>query len=162
MPDSLPVLRGKRLVLRAATDADVPALAAIVNASEWWGSPGERDDILQDGTAFAVEVDGEIGGWLGFSEENDPEYRFASLDIILAPEYQDRGLGPEALRVAIDWLVSRGHHRLTIDPAAHNHRAIAAYRKVGFKPVGTLRKYERGLDGTWHDGLLMDLLAEEL
>jgi aminoglycoside 6'-N-acetyltransferase len=25
-----------------------------------------------------------------------------------------------------------------------------------------LRDYERGPDGTWHDGLLMDLLAGEL
>jgi len=32
---------------------------------------------------------------------------------------------------------------------------------VGFKPVGIMRKYECGSDGTWHDGLLMDLLAEE-
>jgi aminoglycoside 6'-N-acetyltransferase len=28
--------------------------------------------------------------------------------------------------------------------------------------VGILRKAERGNDGTWHDSLLMDLLAEEL
>jgi aminoglycoside 6'-N-acetyltransferase len=25
-----------------------------------------------------------------------------------------------------------------------------------------MRRYERGVDGTWHDGLLMDLLAEDL
>jgi aminoglycoside 6'-N-acetyltransferase len=25
-----------------------------------------------------------------------------------------------------------------------------------------MRSYERGPDGTWHDGLLMDLLATEL
>jgi hypothetical protein len=25
-----------------------------------------------------------------------------------------------------------------------------------------MRRYERGADGTWHDGLLMDLLADEL
>jgi len=25
-----------------------------------------------------------------------------------------------------------------------------------------MRRYERGPDGTWHDGLLMDLLREEL
>jgi aminoglycoside 6'-N-acetyltransferase len=25
-----------------------------------------------------------------------------------------------------------------------------------------MRRYERGPDGTWHDGLLMDLLADEL
>ena len=55
----------------------------------------------------------------------------------------------------------RGHHRLTIDPAAHNARAIKAYSRVGFKPVGVMRQYERGLDGAWHDGLLMDLLAED-
>ena len=24
-----------------------------------------------------------------------------------------------------------------------------------------MRRYERGADGSWHDGLLMDLLAEE-
>jgi len=33
---------------------------------------------------------------------------------------------------------------------------------VGFRPVGVMRRYERGADGTFHDGLLMDLLAEEL
>jgi aminoglycoside 6'-N-acetyltransferase len=25
-----------------------------------------------------------------------------------------------------------------------------------------MRSYERGPDGTWHDGLLMELLADEL
>jgi aminoglycoside 6'-N-acetyltransferase len=28
--------------------------------------------------------------------------------------------------------------------------------------VGVMRQYERGADGSWHDGLLMDLLAAEL
>ena len=53
-------------------------------------------------------------------------------------------------------------HRLVIDPAAENAVAIACYAKVGFRPVGVMRRYERGADGSWHDGLLMDLLAEEL
>jgi aminoglycoside 6'-N-acetyltransferase len=35
------------------------------------------------------------------------------------------------------------------------------YGKVGFKPVGVMRKYERDASGKWSDGLLMDLLAEE-
>ena len=61
------------------------------------------------------------------------------------------------------WLIGeRGHHRLIIDPAAANTRAIRTYPSLGFKPVGVLRRYEQGPDGTWHDGLLMDLLAEEL
>jgi aminoglycoside 6'-N-acetyltransferase len=158
MPD---ILRTERLVLRPLRETDLERILEMVDDSEWWGETDE-DDLRNDGQAFTIEVDGDVAGWLGFSEENDPDYRYATLDITLAPGYQDKGLGPEALRAAIDWLVSRGHHRFTIDPAAHNERAIAAYRKVGFRPVGTLRKYERGRDGTWHDGLLMELLAEEL
>jgi hypothetical protein len=49
-----------------------------------------------------------------------------------------------------------GHHRITIDPAAHNERAIRGYAKVGFRPVGVMRQYERGPDGQFHDGLLMN------
>jgi aminoglycoside 6'-N-acetyltransferase len=56
----------------------------------------------------------------------------------------------------------RGHHRITIDPAAENERAIRCYARVGFRRVGVLRRYERGADGSWHDGVLMELLAEEL
>ena len=130
---------------------------------EWWGSFEGPDELRNEGCAFAIEVDGELAGWLGFSEENDPQYRRAGLDIVLAPRFQGRGLGPAALRLAARWLIDeRGHHRLTIDPAAENERAIRAYEKVGFRPVGVLRRYERGPDGEWRDGLLMDLLADEL
>jgi aminoglycoside 6'-N-acetyltransferase len=66
------------------------------------------------------------------------------------------------LRPAIDNFAARGHHRFTIDPAAHNEHAIRAYEAVGFRPVGRMRDYERAPDGTWHDGLLMDLLVSEL
>jgi aminoglycoside 6'-N-acetyltransferase len=156
------ILRTNRLLLRPLADDDIEPLLEIVNASEWWGESSDEEDLRCDGKAFAIEVDGELAGWLGFDEENDPDYRFASLDITLAPEYTDKGLGSEALRAVIDWLIGKGHHRFTIDPAAHNHRAIRAYEKVGFRPVGRLRKYERGRDGSWHDGLLMDLLADDL
>lgn len=56
----------------------------------------------------------------------------------------------------------RGHPRITIDPAVANERAIRAYERIGFRQVGVMRSYERGADGTWHDGLPMDLLAGEL
>ena len=86
-----------------------------------------------------------------------------SLDIFLAPAHHGAGLGPEALRLAARWLIEeRGHHRLTIDPAAANERAIGVYASIGFRPVGVMRGYERGADGEWHDGLLMDMLAHEL
>jgi aminoglycoside 6'-N-acetyltransferase len=67
------------------------------------------------------------------------------------------------VRTLARWLIDeRGHHRLTIDPALANEPAIRAYEAVGFKPVGVLRKYWRDPDGVWQDGLLLDLLSEEL
>jgi aminoglycoside 6'-N-acetyltransferase len=166
----LPTLAGERVTLRPLTEEDVEALVAVVERDgvrEWWGSDASRDEtregLRNDGAAFAIVAGGALAGWLGVVEELTPNYRSAGLDIVLAPEHQDRGLGPEALRLAARWLVGdRGHHRLTIDPAACNERAIRAYTAVGFQPVGRMRRYERGADGAWRDGLLMDLLAEEL
>jgi aminoglycoside 6'-N-acetyltransferase len=166
---ALPRLAGERVVLRPLDEGDLDALVEIVGSEgvrEWWGADASRavtrEDLRNDGTAFAIEVGGALAGWLGVVEELTPNYRSAGMDIVLAPAVQGSGYGPEALRLAARWLLDeRGHHRLTIDPAAANERAIAAYASLGFKPVGILRRYERGPDG-WRDGLLMDLLAEEL
>jgi aminoglycoside 6'-N-acetyltransferase len=56
-----------------------------------------------------------------------------------------------------------GHHRITIDPCIENVAAVRSYEKAGFKPVGVMRSYERraGQDD-WRDGLLMEMLAEDL
>lgn len=63
-------------------------------------------------------------------------------------------MGAEAIGLLVRFLFNqRGHHRITIDPAAANQQAIRCYQKVGFRAVGTMRKYERGSDGRFHDGL---------
>jgi aminoglycoside 6'-N-acetyltransferase len=162
-------LRGSRVGLRRAGDTDAPALLAVLadpEVARWWGDFGDKElrrDIRRRNPAtFVIEVEGQVAGLLQYYEELDPEYRHAGLDIALATPWQDKGLGTDALRTMARYLFEkRGHHRLTIDPAVANQRAIAAYRKVGFQPVGVMRKYERGRDGTWHDGLLMDLLRDE-
>ena len=95
-------------------------------------------------------------------EENEPDFRHAGIDIFLAERFQGRGLGTDAVRTLARYLIhERGHHRLIIDPAADNAEAIRTYEKVGFRAVGIMREYCRSSDGTWRDGLLMDLLARE-
>jgi aminoglycoside 6'-N-acetyltransferase len=121
---------------------------------------GESD---YDEVRLAIEFDGEVVGAIQYAEEDDPDYRHASIDIFLATAVHGKGVGPDAVRTLARYLFDRrDHHRLTIDPAASNARAIAAYAKVGFRPVGIMRQYERGPDGTWHDGLLMELLRADL
>ena len=98
-----------------------------------------------------------------FWEEPEPNYRHAGIDVFLDPALHGRGIGTEAVREVVRMLIEEhGHHRITIDPAVANTAAIRAYEKVGFKPVGVMRRYERNVDADgWHDGLLMELLADE-
>ncbi len=167
MEPHLPVVRGPRLVLRPVASGDVPRLAEILREPEvarWWGDYTEaraRAEVTTE-RGWAIEVDGAVAGWLSVSEEDDPDYRHAGFDIFLSSDHHGRGLGREALGLAVRHLAGRGHHRFTIDPAVANERAVRSYAAVGFRPVGVMRRYERGADGEWHDNLLMDLLAEEL
>jgi aminoglycoside 6'-N-acetyltransferase len=164
------VLTGKQVTLRPVRAEDEPALWEIFSDPEvarWWGDPPKSvQDALEnsdDDSQFLIELGGEAIGFIQCSEEPDPMYRYASIDISLRSPWQGKGLGQDAIKTLARFLIDRrGHHRLTIDPAAHNTRAIKAYEAVGFKRVGLMRQYERGPSGEWHDGLLMDLLAAEL
>jgi aminoglycoside 6'-N-acetyltransferase len=135
--------------------------------TRWWGVvPEEREGLLHKlaaGELYVIDVGGAVAGGIEWYEESDPDYRHAGIDLYLSERFQDRGLGTEAIRLLARRLFEeRGHHRLVIDPAAENARAIRCYEKVGFRPVGIMRRYERGRDGTFHDGLLMDMLRDEL
>ncbi|MFI0453830.1 aminoglycoside 6'-N-acetyltransferase [Actinomadura sp. 6N118] len=154
-------LRGASVVLRPVEEKDAQVLGEIVReqaVARWWAPPESFDEML------AIVVDGDVAGAIQYDEEDDPDYRHASIDIFLSARFHGRGLGTDAVRTLARWLIEeRGHHRLTIDPAAANDAAIRSYAKVGFKPVGRMRQYERDpISGEWHDGLLMDLLADEL
>jgi aminoglycoside 6'-N-acetyltransferase len=158
--------------LRPATADDIQSLAKIRAKPEvyrWWrGEADMSSEVAADiadpeATTLAVELDGDVVGAIQWSAEVEADYRHASIDIYLDPPVHGRGVGADAVRaLARHLIVNEGFHRIVIDPAADNAAAIKCYAKVGFRPVGVMRKYERGSDGTWHDGLLMDLLAEEL
>ena len=166
----LPTLTGATVVLRPLIPADRERIGLILAEPEvarWWGQGGPRAAVegwFEDiSNTFAIEVGGTVVGSVQFSEELDPDYRCAGIDLFLTTAAHGRGLGRDTVRTLARFLLEeRGHHRITIDPSAANERAIRAYRAVGFRPVGVMRRYERGPDGTWHDGLLLDLLAGDL
>ncbi len=170
--EPVPTLQGEQVTLRPLRSEDRDALLAVLRdptVVQVWDTRGPENSVAEllagdEGwTVWAIEVDGAFAGSIQASEEDDGDYRHAGIDIFMSSSFQGRGLGTDAVRTLARYLIEvRGHHRLTIDPAADNARAIRTYEKVGFKPVGVLRRYERGVDGTFHDGLLMDMLADEL
>jgi aminoglycoside 6'-N-acetyltransferase len=158
------------VLLRPLGEQDVAAVVALLAHPEvaaWWGEyDAERvraDLAYEHSEMLAVELDGDVIGVVEVTEETEPDYRHVALDIAIRADLHGRGLGRESLRVVIEHMIQeRGHHRFTIDPAAENQRAIRSYTALGFRPVGVTRRSERAADGRWRDGLLMDLLAEEL
>jgi aminoglycoside 6'-N-acetyltransferase len=156
------------LVLRPLAVGDFVELRRIHATPEvarWWDAPPDDFPSSADrgATRLTIEVAGAVAGLIQFTEEPEPKYRHASIDLFVDPQFHGRGIGTEAVRRVVRHLIDDlGHHRITIDPAAANVAAVRAYEKVGFREVGVMRAYERDPDGaTWHDGLLMELIAGE-
>jgi RimJ/RimL family protein N-acetyltransferase len=91
-----------------------------------------------------------------------PVDRCAMLGIVIGEKgYWNKGYGQEATRLLLDF----GFNLLNLNSImlgtfAFNQRAIAAYRKVGFKEIGH-RREGRIIGGKKYDVVLMDMLAEE-
>jgi aminoglycoside 6'-N-acetyltransferase len=169
---SAPVLHGTQVTLRPVGPDDVERLAEILaepEVSRWWpyyDAERVRRDLLeaQDTTVFVIDADdAEVVGSIQYVEEPAPDYRHATIDVFLHPDWHGKGLGTDSVRTLARYLVhDRGHHRLAIDPAADNEKAIRTYKRVGFREVGVMREYERNSQGEWQDCVLMDLLKRDL
>ncbi len=130
-------LHGELVSLRPLEERDVAPLLAFAREPEvahWWprADEGYFREHLDKADSFAVEHDGQLVGYAEVWEELDPEYRHAGIDLFLGTAYHGRGLGADTVLVLARHLVhDRGHHRLVIDPAADNERAIRSYERVG-------------------------------
>ncbi len=146
------------------TAADLPLLAQWLSRPhwrEWWGDPevelGSIRAMVEgrDGTRpYLFHLDGEPAGYIQMwfvGPHQTPEWAAESpwlmalpadavgVDLSLAdPERLSRGLGSAVLRAFVARLRREGHATIVIDPDPANARAVAAYRKAGFRPVPRL------------------------
>jgi aminoglycoside 6'-N-acetyltransferase len=162
----IPSLHGERVLIRSIAAADVDRLRAIHATPEvarWWNEPTAEfpADADETETRLTIELDGDVVGMIQFGEEPEPDYRHAWIDLFLGPEHLGRGLGVDAVCTLARHLIDeRGHHRITIDPATDNTRAIRCYEKAGFGRVGVMRRAWRNPAGEWRDLLLMELIHD--
>lgn len=162
----MPELQGERVVLRPLEAVHAEGLRAIrltPEVAERWG-PLEDDFPLADeptATRFAIVVDEELTGMVQFSEENEPDYRHAEVDIFLDPRRHNRGLGTDAVTILAKHLIeTRGHHRLVLGTAIDNHQARRCYEKAGFRHVGITHRSGRDFrTGEFADEWFMELVV---
>ena len=136
-------LGGRLVTLRPATEADVPALAAIRRTPEvyaWWRGGEDlerelRDDLADDESqTYAILYDQRVVGAIQWSQETDPDYRHASIDIYLDPSVHGRGLGTDAVRTLARHLLTGGgttaspstRPRPTTRPSARTRRSASS------------------------------------
>ncbi|MPZ88502.1 MAG: GNAT family N-acetyltransferase [Nitriliruptorales bacterium] len=165
------LLYGTTVTLRPVVEDDIERLTQILNEPEvaqWWpryDSKRIHQELIEGShvAAFAVVAEDDVVGCVQYHEETARDYRHATIDVFLDPAWHGKGLGTDAVRTLARHLIyDKGHHRLAIDPAVANEKAIRTYRRVGFQPVGVMREYERNSNGEWQGGLLMDLLKRDL
>ena len=110
---------------------------------------------------FTIEFGSAVAGCIQYSEETDSDYFSAAVDIFVGTAAQGRGVGRDAMRTLIAWLFDvRGHHRLTVDPAAGSARASTSTRSSA-SARWACSEGTSGSRTSWRDALLMELLEED-
>lgn len=167
------------LSIRPATTRDAPAIAAgeyevartpgLLNAR-----PGEipeaafHDKIaaLQNagrGLYLVAESEGTLAGHLLL----DPlplagRAHVCTLNIVVYPRWQGRGIGRALLARAIDCARAQpGIEKIELTVRADNARALDLYRAFGFQQEGCLRRRVVGADGICRDDLAMALFMRD-
>jgi ribosomal protein S18 acetylase RimI-like enzyme len=124
------------LSLRPATAADIPVLSRLLE--EGFGGPAPDDFAATLNLAHAqtvvVEVSGSALGTLRLTREGD-DGRIHGF--VVDPSWRGRGIGRAALRRACEQLRRDGAHRVSLEVAVDNDRALGLYLSVGFTPVLT-------------------------
>jgi len=124
---------------------------------KWFANPKEDAQVF-----FIVRMeDNELIGTIGLHEINNIS-RTATLGIFIGDKSgRNKGYGTEAIRLILDYGFNYLNlNNIKLDVMDFNARAIASYKKCGFKEYGRRRKCYF-LNGKYYDKIEMDILAEE-
>lgn len=130
----------------------------VENEKQWLEETSKKGDLH-----FGI-VNLEHDELIGNCGIHDINYqrRTATVGIFIGKDQnRNRGYGTEALQLLLDY----GFHYLNLKNImltvfSFNERAIACYKKVGFKEFGR-RRQSYFVNGNYYDEVQMDILAEE-
>jgi RimJ/RimL family protein N-acetyltransferase len=128
----------------------------VVAHQQWWDSLGKD----QTRVVFAIRkpTDPAIIGYVQINGINSV-HRSAEIGIRIGEEkHRGQGYGQEALRLAVEFCWNHLNlNRVQLVVFKHNVRAISAYKAVGFRKEGVLRK-AAFIGGGWVDLCVMAAL----
>jgi RimJ/RimL family protein N-acetyltransferase len=100
-----------------------------------------RARATQPETNFAIDVDGEAAGGIGFMLQQDVERVSAEIGYWLGEAYWGRGICTDALRALTAYAIEQhGLTRVYALPFAHNVASCRVLEKAGYSLDGLLRR----------------------
>jgi RimJ/RimL family protein N-acetyltransferase len=137
----------------------ITAYNKVINADH------EREFLLElskEHTYAIVDLaTNELIGNCGFMNMNHPD-RNAEVGIFIGNKnFWGKGFGSEALALTLDYgFKALNLHSVFLRTLEFNERAIASYKKTGFKIIGRRRESVM-LEGRAYDAIYMDILRDE-
>ncbi len=171
-----PILKGDRVILKSLSIKDAPFFIS------WFGDkevvryllvqkpvslPEEKkwikDSIkAKDKVVWSIWVDGKLIG--NCMLRLDPKNKAADLGLVIGDKKEwGKGYAPEVVGLLGGYTFTKlKFNRFSLTVHDGNTRAIKAYKKVGFKEEGRLRKAHWNLiSKSFEDQILMSILKEE-
>ncbi|KWR72869.1 hypothetical protein RN04_05540 [Arthrobacter sp. W1] len=114
-----------------------------------------------DGVGLSITLpDDTLIGHTALYEYNAPA-RSAELMIMIGGSNVGQGYGTMAIKMIIDYgFREMGLNRIGLNVWAYNERALRTFNRAGFREEGRVR--QAGFhDGSFHDKIIMGLLAKE-
>jgi len=157
------------VALRRAGPDDVAALVALAREPGTAGvlATGSDERLATafdraDETLLVIDADGGFAGGLRLVRHNRRSRIGGIHTLLVDPAVRGRGMAVAALRaLAAQELADDRLHRLEAEVYGFNAPALRTFAAAGFTREGVRRRaYDR--HGTWQDGILFGLLAEDL
>ncbi|MPM36772.1 Spermidine N(1)-acetyltransferase [bioreactor metagenome] len=141
-------------------DSTIPFPMTKWQEEEWIRSRKANTDFTYD---FAIE-DLKTGKYIGGCSINecDVKNRTCVVGIMIGDkEYWGKGYGSDALKVLIKFIFEEVNmNKIKLNVFSFNNRAIACYKKVGFKEEGILKK-EIYRNGRYYDEIIMAMFKDD-
>jgi RimJ/RimL family protein N-acetyltransferase len=151
-------------LVELVSDADVEPFLGAVSAKDRQAVAAEVARSLaepHDFGRFVIEAGGERAGAMGFELANRRS-RIAHLErLAVLPAFRGRRIADDAARLLQGHLFrDLGYHRLQLEIYGFNERAQRHAERASFVREG-LRRSAYWRHGSWTDGVLYGLVAEE-
>lgn len=159
--------------VRPAEEADVPAIAAILNdaivhtLATWMHRPFSIEDRLawfharrrENFPVLVAEIDGVVAGYSTFGSFRAYEgyARTVEHSVYIRADFRRRGLGRALMLPLIEAGRARGDHVMVAAIGLPNEPSVALHASLGFFEVGRMPQVGWKFDA-WRDLLLMQLM----